>query len=88
MSLCDIFPDDPSCAAPEPEPQPEPEQPDSEIEDEEVEDDVGEEEAVEGEEGDAGAEALAEVTKQLEGWDATARFIELTHYATIKTTTA
>ena len=89
MSLCDIFPDDPSCATPEPEPQPEPEQPDEDdIEEEEVDEEVADEEAEEGGEEDADATALAEVNKQLEGWDATARFIELTHYATIKTTTA
>jgi len=41
MSLCDIFPDDPSCAAPEPEPQPEPETP---TEEEPVEEEGGEEE--------------------------------------------
>jgi len=42
MSLCDIFPDDPSCAAPEPEPQPEPETP---TEEEPVEEEGGEEKA-------------------------------------------
>ena len=60
MSLCDIFPDDPSCAPPEPEPQPDPEPEDeeSEPEDEVVDEEGGEEEA-EGE-GEEGGEEEAE----------------------------
>ena len=57
-SLCDIFPDDPSCAPPEPEPTPEPEPADPEPvaeEEEEVTDEAGEEEG-EGE-GEAEEEA-------------------------------
>ena len=56
MSLCDIFPDDPSCAAPEPEPQPEPEEPEEEDPEEE---EGGEEEGGEEEE----AEPEGEVTE-------------------------
>ena len=51
-SLCDIFPDDPSCAPPEPEPQPDPE---PEDEDPEPEDETGGDEG-EGEEGEAEGE--------------------------------
>ena len=62
-SLCDIFPDDPSCAAPEPEPtpEPEPEVEESEPEEEVVDEEGGEEEGAEGEEG---AEEEAEVKVQ------------------------
>ena len=56
MSLCDIFPDDPSCQAPEPEPQPEPEEPEEEDPEEE---EGGEEEGGEEEE----AEPEGEVTE-------------------------
>lgn len=48
-ALCDVFPDDPSCAAPEPEPQPEPEDPIDDTQDDPVDDDAGED-AGEGEE--------------------------------------
>ena len=61
-SLCDIFPDDPSCAAPEPEPQPEPE---PTAEESEPEEEVVEEGGEEGEgEGEEGAEEEAEVKVQ------------------------
>ena len=60
MSLCDIFPDDPSCAAPEPEPTPEPVvEEDTEEGGEEAEE--GAEEAGEGE-GDAEAEEKEEIS--------------------------
>ena len=62
-SLCDIFPDDPSCAAPEPEPTPEPE---PEVEESEPEEEVVDEEGGEdGEgEGEEGGEEEAEVKVQ------------------------
>ena len=73
MSLCDIFPDDPSCAAPEPEPQPDPE---PEVEEsggeEEVEEEEGGEEAGEGEEAEEGDEGEAEVKVQEYGEAASA----------------
>ena len=62
MSLCDIFPDDPSCATPEPEPEPEEPEEEEPIEDDttnEVEDE---------DEGDAGEEDLdQEAAKEVKG---------------------
>jgi len=74
-SLCDIFPDDPSCAAPEPEPQPEPEptdpvddgEGDADVEDEAGEE-GGEEEAAEEEAPAAKSDFKAAAEKAVGDW--------------------
>ena len=63
MSLCDIFPDDPSCAPPEPE-EPEPQDP---VEEDPVEEDTTADVEDEDEDGAAEEELDQEVAKEVKG---------------------
>ena len=84
-SLCDIFPDDPSCAPPEPEPVPEPEPEVEDVDEEVAEDDAAEDEGAE-DEGAEDAEAEMAVEKPaLAGWAATKQFIDLMERTSIST---